>query len=34
MAIDTDHLAINPFAILRGKEADHTSNVDRQTNTM
>jgi len=34
MAIDADNLAIDPFTILRSKEADHTSNVDRQANTV
>jgi hypothetical protein len=29
MAVNADDLAIDPLAVLRGEETDHTSNVDR-----
>lgn len=33
-AINTDDLAIDPLAVLRGEEADDTGNVDREANTV
>ena len=33
-AIDTQHLAIDPFAILAGQEAHDASNVNGQTDAM
>lgn len=32
--VDAQNLAVDPFAILRGEEANDTSNVDRETDTV
>lgn len=33
-AINSKHLAVDPLAVLRSKEADNTGNVNGETDTM
>lgn len=33
-SINANHLSINPFSVLAGKEADNTRDVDGKTNTV
>jgi hypothetical protein len=34
VAVDADDLSVDPLTVLRGKEADDTSNVDRKTDAV
>ena len=33
-SVDAQNLAVDPAAVIRGEEADHASDVDRQADTM